>query len=107
MKLFMGRKYYKPWVELYNFTNKWFHLKNDRALLKKLMHFFSCLLEENESLYMEYYHDRELVSQLEKNNKVEDTFLGKILKEVGFKKFRDWYFPEGMWEGGQKIEAWK
>ena len=107
MKVFRGRGYYKPWIELYSFTKVWERLKQDRRLLKSFFKFFSCVLDEGESLFIEYYHDPELTRELERSIDVGDTFLGKILSEVGFKKFRDWYIPEGMMEGGQKFEAWK
>jgi len=107
MKVFKGRGYYRPWIELYNFTGLWGRLRDDEYLLKKFLRFFSCLLEDGESLYIEYFHDPKLTEELERGAEVEDTFIGRILKEVGFNRFRDWYIPEGFMEGGQKIEAWK
>jgi len=107
MKVFRGRGYYKPWIELYSFTELWSELKNNVNLFKKFLHLFSCILEKDESLYIEYFHDASLTKELEQGRDVEATFIGRLLYEVGFRGFKDWYIPEGMWEGGQKIEAWK
>lgn len=106
MKVFHGRGYYRPWIELYSFTDQWELLKNDNELCKRFFKIFYCVLGEGNSLYIEYIHDDELVKILEKMD-ARDTWLGNILLEVGFNRFRDWYIPEGFMEGGQKIEVWR
>ncbi len=105
MKVFCGRGFYKPWIELYSFTEIWGEVKGDEDLLLRILKFFREVLDVDESLYIEYYHDDELVRTLERGVDIEETWIGRLLVEAGFKKFRDWYIPEGMWEGGQKIEA--
>jgi hypothetical protein len=35
------------------------------------------------------------------------TRLGFILFRLGFTWFKDWYFPEGLMEGGQKLQGEK
>ncbi len=107
MKVFSGRGYYKPWIELFRFTSLWRKLKGDEELLINFLKLFSSILEPGESLFIEYFHDKELTKELETSLYLEDTFLGRVLNKAGFNKFRDWYIPEGLREGGQKIEAWK
>ena len=107
MKVFHGRGFYRPWIELYLFTDLWGLLKRDKYLSFRFFKIFYCLLGDGNSLFIEYYHDRDIVKHLDGGGNVEDSWLGKILKSVGFTRFKDWYIPEGFMEGGQKIEVWR
>lgn len=105
LKVFFGRGVYRPWIEMYGFGDVYFKWIVGDAI--NFLRFLYGVLDAGESLFIEYYHDPEMVSQLERGVPIEDTVLGRALAESGFRRFKDWYIPEGMWEGGQKIEAWR
>jgi len=106
-KYFMGRGFYRPWIELYRFSDKWSIVRSKRGLLIRLFRLIGECLRPGESLFVEYVHDPELTKEIEREPDPANTFLGSILLEAGYSRLKDWYIPEGMWEGGQKIEASK
>ncbi len=73
VKVFHGYKYYKPWVEMFG------------------------------KIYVEYYEDRDTFNVLKRGGDPYESRLGKVLAGVGFKNLRNWYYPEGLREGGMKI----
>ena len=106
-KYFMGRGIYRPWIELYSFTDEWLRHRDDEEFLASFLRLVGECLGVGESLFIEYVHDPRLTREIEKARDPGDTYLGRILRRAGFDRLRDWYIPEGMWEGGQKLEAWR
>jgi hypothetical protein len=109
LKLFYGRgSFYKEWVEIYN-INTFLSFLNffDSIIEEEILRFFYNYLENEGKLFIEYYKDRETVEQLERNYPIISTRIGFKLFKIGFINFKDWYFAEGFYEGGQKIQAEK
>jgi hypothetical protein len=113
IKTFAGRKpFLKQWAEFYGVrssvvlggtTVHYF----DSALETKLLGLFSESLTGGESLYVEYYGDEESRRQLEAGVPPAASRIGYKLLNLGFTWFKDWYFPEGFMEGGQKLQGEK
>jgi len=104
MKVFTGRKpYYRPWIEIFN-IREYFHGSPHESVLLDLV---AGTLEEGESLFIEYYNDSTTRKELELRVPTWATRLGYELTVRGFLYQRDWYFPEGFMEGGQKLQAQK
>lgn len=113
IKVFHGRKpYYKPWIEIFNINAK-INLGEkiinyfDSVFEYKLLSFFSNYLNKGGKIFIEYYEDEETRKQLEREFPIPVTRLGYKLFKLGFTWFKDWYFPEGFMEGGQKLQAEK
>jgi hypothetical protein len=111
-KIFLGRGYYKPWVELFSisplldFGNR--QLKYfDSAIEDKLIELFSKSLEPGGNIYVEYEQDKETLYCLTRDFAMPLSRLGFILYKQGFTWFKDWYFPEGYLEGGRKLQGEK
>ncbi|MEM3588064.1 MAG: DUF1122 family protein [Candidatus Jordarchaeaceae archaeon] len=113
IKVFYGRPpYYSPWVEFFNISNV---LKFDNQITEyfdsviedKLLSIFSQPLKERESIFVEYYEDEETRRQLGAGLPPPISRLGYKLFKLGFTWFKDWYFAEGFWEGGQKLQGEK
>jgi hypothetical protein len=79
----------------------------DSIIEEEILRFFYNYLENEGKLFIEYYKDRETVEQLERNYPIISTRIGFKLFKIGFINFKDWYFAEGFYEGGQKIQAEK
>jgi len=112
VKVYYGREpYYRPWVEFFSI--------NSHIGLKKSIEFFDSLIEENllgffsgplgpgSKIYIEYLSDRETSYGLMHGFPPPITRLGYELFRLGFTWFKDWYFPEGGSEGGQKLQGEK
>jgi len=107
MKVFLGRKpYYAEWIEVFGIKPK----------LKSGHSFFGSLLEEAlldaiapyfSRVFIEYFEDRETARELQKGVPPSLSRLGSELLKRGYTYFRDWYIPEGLMEGGHKIQAEK
>jgi hypothetical protein len=113
IKVFYGRPpFHTPWVELYD-IKKNINLEGeiieyfDSFLEDKLLTIFSQALKEGESIFVEYYDDEETRRQLETGLPPPISRLGYKLFELGFTWFKDWYFAEGFWEGGIKLQGEK
>ncbi len=111
-KIFWGRKYYKPWVELFgispllNFGNrpvKYF----DSTIEDKILELFSKFLGPGGKIYVECEQDIETLFVLTRNFPIPVSRLGFKLFKNGFTWFKDWYFPEGYLEGGRKLQGEK
>ncbi len=110
-KIFYGRKpYYKPWVEIFGINDKpvigeyvikYFESKYEDSILS----FFSKHIEAGGRIFIEYLKDYETWKQLEVGVPPPATRLGFKLFKLGYTWFKDWYFPEGFMEGGQKLQA--
>ena len=68
---------------------------------------FANSLGNGEKIYVEYIDDKETSFGLTYNFPPAITRLGYILFNLGFTWFKDWYFPEGGSEGGQKLQGEK
>ena len=107
MKVFLGRKpYYGEWVEVFGIKPK---LKNEyaffgssieKAVLNAITPYFS-------KVFIEYFEDKETTKELQKGVPPALSRLGSMLLKRGYTYFRDWYIPEGLMEGGHKIQAEK
>lgn len=99
VKLFYGREpYWKPWAELFDIDTSFFESPAEDWLYRLLSDRF-------DRLFVEYYTDPKTMWELKKGVPVEETRLGKKLRDLGYVRFRDWYIPEGGREGGYKIQA--
>ncbi len=112
IKIYYGLKpYYRPWVEFSNITKiiklgktiEYFDSKFEDYLLE----LFSNYLKSGEKIYVEYTNDIETSFGLTYNFPPSITRLGYRLFNLGFTWFKDWYFPEGGYEGGQKLQGEK
>jgi len=112
IKIYYGiRPDYRPWVEFSNITNiiklgkiiKYF----DSIIEDNLLKLFSNYLRSGEKIYVEYNNDRETSFGLTYNFPPAITRLGYKLFNLGFTWFKDWYFPEGGYERGQKLQGEK
>ena len=102
IRLFEGRPpYYRGWVEVYGVN--WDLAKG--GLEERLVYAASRILEQGETLFLEYVGDEETEKQLERGTPPEDTRLGRVLLSHGFSNITDMYFPEGFMEGGPKLRA--
>ncbi|MFB0562405.1 MAG: DUF1122 family protein [Candidatus Lokiarchaeia archaeon] len=113
IKVFYGRPpYHTPWVEFYDINNpirigdktiEYF----DSVFEDKLLSLFSQELGETSSIFVEYFDDEETNRQLVAGLPPPVSRLGYKLFELGFTWFKDWYFAEGFWEGGIKLQGEK
>ncbi|MEM2144861.1 MAG: DUF1122 family protein [Candidatus Jordarchaeaceae archaeon] len=113
VKVFYGRPpYHSPWVEFFNISNA---LKLDDKSVEyfdsifedRILSIFSQTLKAGESIFVEYYEDEETRRQLGAGLPSPVSRLGYKLFKLGFTWFKDWYFAEGFWEGGQKLQGEK
>lgn len=107
-KVFEGYSYYRPWVELFSINPKplglsFFGSEIEREIYRRIYEF----LPKFGRIFVEYYEDLESLHALRRGEAPERSRMGKILFEVGFRNLRNWYYPEGLREGGQKISGEK
>ena len=103
---YLGQKpYYKPWVELFNIKNPNTYYGSD--IEDKLLNIISDHLGSGAKIFVEYSEDQETVHGLSNDFPPPVTRLGYKLFKNGFTWFKDWYFPEGFKEGGQKLQGEK
>lgn len=109
-KIFFGRGYYKPWVELFSISPildfgrsqlRYF----DSAIEAKILELFSKSFEQDGYIYVEYEQDKETLYILQRGLALPISRLGYLLFKNGFTWFKDWYFPEGYLEGGRKLQG--
>lgn len=112
-KVFYGRKpHYRPWVEWFGIRNA-VRLGGERIVFCQsaaeagLLTHFSAHLGPGEDLFVEYHYDPETAQALQYDVPPPATRLGFQLFQLGYTWFKDWYFPEGLLEGGQKLQAEK
>lgn len=112
VRLYYGLEpYYKPWVEFYGINSS---LKLDKifdyfdsAIEEKLLELFSNALPPGGKIYVQYDNDIETSYGLTYRFPNIVTRIGFKLFNFGFTWFKDWYFPEGGSEGGQKLQGEK
>ncbi len=107
MKVFLGRKpYYGEWVEIFGIKPKlkgqvpFFNSPVEEVLLDSVTPYFS-------KVFIEYFEDKETAKELQKGVPPALSRMGYELFKRGYTYFRDWYIPEGLMEGGHKIQAGK
>ncbi len=107
MKVFLGRRpYYGEWVEVFGI----------KPILKENTPFFGSDVEEKvlnvlseffPKIFVEYFEDKLTAIELQRGIPPALSRLGYELLKRGYTYFRDWYIPEGLMEGGHKIQAEK
>lgn len=99
IKAFYGRKpYWKEWLELFHIDPSFFGSNFEDKLYQIISKYFR-------RVFVEYYEDKQTLEELKSGKPAEETRLGSKLKALGYKYFRDWYYPEGWMEGGYKLQA--
>lgn len=104
-KVFTGRGPYRPWVEIFGINPRplgrnFFDTKAERILLDRFG-------EITGRLFIEYFEDRITALELKKGVPPALSRLGFELARRGFTLVRDWYIPEGLMEGGHKLQGEK
>ncbi|MEM1599029.1 MAG: DUF1122 family protein [Pyrobaculum sp.] len=103
VKVFKGRPpHYGPWAEAFSISPR-AHEKWLREVLCVLYRY----MEPGDVLYVEYVDDPDTFVKLQRGDPPEETRIGKLLVECGFKIVKNWYHPEGGLEGGMKLQATK
>jgi len=101
VKVFLGRQpYYFPWAELFTIDPSFFGTDAETKFVK----LFS-KSGPGTRLFVEYGHDEKTQYALLHGVPPAATRMGNILFKSGFTWFKDWYFPEGFYEGDIKLQA--
>ncbi len=103
LKVFYGYGYYRPWVEAFEIDPS-FH--GDR----REPEFYSLLYEKSPPLskvFVEYTSDPETDRALRLGTPPELSRMGYLLLKAGYRNLRNWYYPEGLKEGGPKLQGEK
>jgi hypothetical protein len=113
VKAFFGREpHYLPWIEFYAInpnidldggTLVYFGSTVEETLLST----FSHALPPGGKIFIEYVHDDKTRCELERGTPPPLTRMGFLLLKLGFTWLRDWYIPEGFWEGEPKLQGEK
>lgn len=99
IKAFYGRRpYWKEWVELFHVEPHFFGSQEEDELLRIVSRHFR-------RVFVEYYEDSQTLEELRRGVPPQETRLGSKLRALGYRYFRDWYYPEGWLEGGYKLQA--
>lgn len=111
-KYFSGRcELYTPWFEIdfeekVNFESKSVDiLKEDlgEIIFQKLVD----IIPPGGRIMVSYLHHEETKNALQRNIPSPATPIGFLLFQSGCVWFKDWYFPEGGWEGSIKLQGEK
>ncbi|WP_461832318.1 DUF1122 family protein [Aquifex sp.] len=106
VKVFLGRKpHYAPWAEIFGIKpmvkgKPFFGSSCEREIYKIFSRHFP-------RIFVEYFEDKETATELQKGVPPAFSRMGFELLKLGYTYFRDWYIPEGLMEGGHKIQAEK
>jgi len=105
LKVFLGRGHYRGWVEVFGISPKvcgetYFGSSIEARVLDELS-------DLTDRLFVEYFEDMETVKELESGVPPALSRLGFEIARRGFPFLRDWYFPEGLMEGGHKLQGEK
>ncbi|MBS3816212.1 MAG: DUF1122 family protein [Candidatus Thermoplasmatota archaeon] len=104
--------HYKPWIELFSihpkliFEEKTIHFFGS-DIETFILNTFSDSLGDGGRIFIEYQHDKSTRERLSVGIPEPCTRLGYELFKRDFTWFKDWYFAEGFYEGGQKLQAEK
>ncbi len=104
-KIFTGRGPYRDWVEIFGINPKplgmeFFGSKAERVVLDRLGNLTG-------RIFVEYFDDCRTAEELKKGVPPALSRLGFELAKRGFSMVRDWYIPEGLMEGGHKLQGEK
>ncbi len=99
-KLFLGRGPYRDWIELFGLRREIY----GTDLEGKILDLFS---PHTGRLFIEYFEDLKTAEELKKGVPPALSRLGFELARRGFTYVRDWYIPEGLMEGGHKLQGEK
>lgn len=97
-KLFLGRGPYREWVELFGLSREIY----GTDLEGKILDLFSPYTGR---LFIEYFEDLRTAEELKRGVPPALSRLGFELAKRGFTYVRDWYIPEGLMEGGHKLQG--
>ena len=100
LKVFEGRGPYREWVEVFGLRKEIFNTPLEEIILDSVC-------PHTGRLFVEYFEDKETARELSLGIPVALSRLGFEIAKRGFSWFKDWYFPEGLMEGGHKIQAEK
>ena len=111
--VYAGRPpYYRPWVEIFAQASevRWPDAPEpflDSAWERALLAAVAAALGPGGAVYVDCEADAE--TRLAMNWGIPEplTRAGALLYDLGFTWFKAWYYPEGFWEGGQKLQAEK
>jgi hypothetical protein len=98
-KVFYGRDYYRPWLEIAYNEN----FKNYKIIMNFLKAFLA-LMPNNSHVMINY--DFEMYKIL-LYREPKETWIGQMLLSHGFKNLKNWYIPEGYKEGFYKLQGEK
>ncbi len=112
--LFTGMKpWYRPWIEI-TYPHSFKTAKDqidfsyyNSNIEKKLIDLCCQHLSSAGKIFVSYDSDMETAKALMLNIPSPLTRLGFLLFQSGCTWFKDWYFPEGGLEGGQKLQGEK
>ncbi len=99
-KLFLGREHYRDWIELFGLSRDIYGTE----LEGRILDLFS---PHTGRLFIEYFEDLKTAEELKKGIPPALSRLGFELAKRGFTYVRDWYIPEGLMEGGHKLQGEK
>ncbi len=105
MKIFLGRGHYRDWIEVFGISAEIFGVLFFKTEVKEFV--LDSIAPLTGRLFFEYYEDKETTRQLSLGAPPPLTDLGFSIAMRGFTYFKDWYFPEGLMEGGHKLQAEK
>ncbi|NPA32400.1 MAG: DUF1122 domain-containing protein [Aquificae bacterium] len=102
VKAFLGRRpHWRPWAEVMCVADGDFWSSEEERKI------YDLLSEVFETLFVEYYNDKATARELSRGVPPALSRLGYELLRRGYTYFRDWYIPEGLMEGGHKLQAQK
>jgi len=105
IRVFDGRPpHYRPWIEVYMVPGRECF---PRTVEDYILALASNALGPAGKLYFEYGWDPETLEELSRGVPAPVSRLGLQMVAHGFTWVRDWYHPEGFWEGGQKLAGEK
>ena len=104
-KIFTGRGPYRDWIEIFGINPKplgreFFGSVAERVILDRLGNLTG-------RIFVEYFEDSRTAEELKKGVPPALSRLGFELARRGFSMVRDWYIPEGLMEGGHKLQGEK
>lgn len=104
-KLFFGRGHYREWIEMFGLRKEVFGKPFFGSKLESLI--LDLFAPHTGRLFVEYFEDLETARELKLGVPPPLSRLGFELAKRGFTYVRDWYIPEGLMEGGHKLQGEK
>jgi len=105
-RYFEGRgKWIRPWLEIEYRSHNDFDIELSRDSEIRLFEALSSILPPGGHLMVKYGELKDTARALTVNVPPPATPLGFLFWQAGFRWFKDWYFPEGWMEGGEKLQG--